>query len=348
MVILTLVLLLLVSMTDSTRRLWTSTTSKIEAFREARGAFESVTRRLSQATLNTYLAYTYPMSGGVQDTTQAPISYARESELRFIAGPGTALLNGGNTPSHAMFFQAPLGYISSANATKYQNLENLLNTWGYFVEFADDSALRPAFIDSVNPPIAKRYRFRLMEMMEPSDALTLYKYTSGKSSYTGHDWFTVPMAATPRPVRSLAENIVALVILPKLTPADEQSLIKDGTLNGPLGSNLAPTYAYDSTSTNPTAAINPKNQLCPIVQVTMIAVDEMSFSRLQGKTTTMPDFGLSDLFKQVGSVSSASSPGYAKDLTTLQQTLQDRKLTYRVFTTDVSLRAAKWSREQKN
>ncbi|XHR29496.1 MAG: Verru_Chthon cassette protein C [Chthoniobacteraceae bacterium] len=323
MTIVTLILLVLVSLTDSVRRTWSYTTTKTEQFRDAREAFESVTRRLSQATLNTYLDYDYPLTGsGKADTTQLPSRYARQSELRFISGTAQTLIASGSSATHAVFFQAPIGYSDKSD---YADLQKLLNTCGYFIEFGDDTATRPTFITTaIVPP---RYRFRLMEMVEPSESLTLYKYTSGYPGYTGTDWFTVPLGLASRPAQVRAENIIALIILPKLA-AEEDS----------TGAKLAPAYSYDSTLTAADATLNSKNQLPPVVQITMVAVDETSFSRYQ-KNSTMTDL-TSGLF--------TDATQYDSDLSRLQTILQDKKLNYRVFTTNVSLKNAKWSREQSN
>ena len=37
---------------------------------------------------------------------------------------------------------------------------------------------------------------------------------------------------------------------------------------------------------------------------------------------------------------------FAEDLATLEQTLATKRVKYRIFTTNVQIRAAKWSREQ--
>jgi len=367
--ILVLLMLVLISITDATRRTWTYTTGKVEQFHDAREAFESITRKLSQATLNNYWAY---------DNPNAPTRYERQSELRYLSGPaasGTspllsnASLNDENgsplaTTSHAVFFQAPLGYVSNPT---YSNLETLLNTWGYFVEFGSDKHWWPGFVSSMaaGKQPAQRYRFRVMELMEPSDSMTLYSYTSGTTTsgssnaltYTGTQWFTAPLGLTPRPARVLAENIIALVILPKLSQADEIS----GSYND---ASLAPNYRYDSTGVSmPTtnlqdANLDPVNQLPPVVQVTMIAVDETSASRLQSLTgTAMPDLGLSTLFQ--------TASNYQADLDQLQANLLRHSFTdsgtsynpatsttpvlpmsYRVFTSAVSMKSAKWSRQQ--
>jgi uncharacterized protein (TIGR02599 family) len=83
--LLAIVLLLLASMTNSTASIWKLTSGKIEEFRSASNAFDSMTRRLSQATLNTYWDY---------DSPTAPTKYFRHSELRFISGPALANSSG--------------------------------------------------------------------------------------------------------------------------------------------------------------------------------------------------------------------------------------------------------------
>lgn len=330
--ILSLLLVMLVSMTDATQRTWSHTSSKVEQFQEAREAFEAITRRLSQATLNTYWDY---------DNPNAPTRYQRQSELRFMTGPATSLLsNGQNTTGHAIFFQAPLGYVE--DASKYKNVNDLLNTWGYFVEFGSDKDSRPPFINGLSNAPPEHYRFRLMELMESSDSLSLYKYTSGltgaatpapkNEAYKTHEWFNDPLGASPRPVHALAENIVALVLLPKLAPGDQ-------TQGGYKDDSLAPAYRYDSTDNSQTDAnLNPHHQLPPVVQVTMVAVDQVTFARFQ-KGNAMPDL-TAGLF--------ADARDYEKDLDQLRKTLQDNQLNYRVFTSNVSIKAAKWSRTQQN
>jgi len=342
MAIMLLLVVVLAAITNATQRTWAYTTGKVEQFRGAREAFESMTRRLSQATLNTYWDYHYP-AGSTQ-----PDRYMRQSELRFICGNLNAMTSTStytNFPSQAIFFQAPLGYV---NNTSYSNLYNLLNTWGYFVEFGSDKAWYPSFISSLPNPPPQRYRFRLMEMMEPSESLTLYNSEAavGNANYVSTDWFTTPLASTSD-VQVVTDNIIALVLLPKLTPEEDST-----------GTTLSPNYSYNSVKTDAnndpivSAATDWKNQLPPEVQVTMVAVDEASYKRFQGSSTTMPnllvDSGGNPLFQQAGDLVNSSNPGYARDIQALQATLVKDKLNYRVFSTNVSLKAAKWSRDQTN
>ena len=343
-----LLVVLLVAVINQTNATWHYTTGRIEQFREARDAFESMTRKLGQATLNTYLDYV-DTSGNARSPSAAtafvPARYARQSELRFLSGNGVAGTASTTPPrpTHSVFFVAPLGFVSRGAATQNQvGLETLLNTWGYYVEFnRDDPNARPSFVtDQIQPP---RYRFRLMELMQSSEQMSIYKYTANHSgqypNYVGHEWFTDALNSTPVPVHVLAGNVVALVLWPKLAPSDERALISQGTLSGPLGTNLAPDYGYDSTTAKATADINPKCQLPPTLQVTMVAVDEVSYNRFQ-HGTTMPDLGLNNLFKD--------STKYDADLKTFLATLLSNKLDARVFTTETSIKAAKWSRDQSN
>lgn len=327
--ILAILLLVIVSMTDATRRTWTFTSGRIEAFRGAREAFEAITSKLSQATLNTYWDYDNPAN---------PTTYSRQSELRFLSGDAAELTSGTNVRTHGVFFHAPLGYVQDSN---YADLGNLLNTCGFFVEFGGDKDWRPGFVNQGSNPPPERFRSRLMEMVTPAESLTIYdeamKATGGNSGYTESSWFkaafdgTAPFTATSRPIRVLAENVVALVLLPKL-PTQED----------PTGTRLAPTYRYDSTVGKSDASINSKNQLPPVVQVTMVAVDETSFARLQSGSSPP---NMAPIYANC-SFSDASK--YEADLRQLEENLKALNLNYRIFTMNVALKTAKWSREQSN
>ena len=326
-----LVALLLVTMTNSTASTWRYTTGRIEQFRGADTAFEAMTRRLSQATLNTYWDY---------DSPTKPTKYLRQSDLRFITGSMTVgakkllTTTSPRRPTQGVFFQAPLGYVD--DATNFSGLDNLLNTWGYYVEFRDEVIARPAFISQ-----PARYRYRLMELMQPSNSLSIYNFTSGKAAtYNAKDWFSAalptsavaPVATTPPPppllAHALADNVIALVVLPKLSKKDETS----------TGKTLSKDYSYDSTSTDPDPDINPKSQLPPIVQVTLVAIDEISAARMaNGLTPPALDASLDAIF--------LASTKFDADLVTLQKTLTDQRIGYRVFTSNVSIRGAKWSRK---
>lgn len=364
--ILSLIMVLTLQITSNTNSIWQRARSRIDTFQESRAAFESMTRNLSQAMLNPYWDYVdaegKPRDPGL--TTFIPKDYVRQSELHFVSGASKDLLknvNGSNgqplqSATHCVFFQAPLGVSQPATTGTGATtaLPSLLNVSGYFLEFGDDAKFRPRFLEnSDRTPL--RNRFRLMETNQPSESLAVYNWVSLASKAavlnpaTLRKWFVDPLnedataTSTTSPTsarrvkRALAENIVALIIQPKRSA-------NDGAADAP---ELAPKYAYDSrlyqTSPGNALAKLTRNQLPPLVQVTMVVIDETSAARMESRAptpATPPDLGLADLFTVSG-----RGAGFTSDLATLEQTLNSdqHRATYRVFSTDVSILQAKWS-----
>lgn len=351
--IVVVIMTVLLAMTDQTQRLVKATSSKVEQFQEARVAFESMTRRLSQATLNAFWDYQYAPSSGI------PIGYQRTAELRFRSGPMKDLNPsggpGGNLqPGHGVFFQAPIGMVDD---TKLGAMDHLMNTWGYFLEMGSDSATFPSFLQNVVTP---RKRYRLMELMEPSEKLSVYKFQNDTNN---NKWFNQSLSATTnRPVRVLAENIVALIILPRLSLADEKRI------NPTTPPILAPNYKYDSTitplttknATNPNdlsaMMLNSYNQLPPVVQVVMVAVDEPSARRLEDLYGTDKYLGINTAPDPLSGQTLFTNPallndtanGARGDLTRMQNLLSSSskpniRASYRVFSSNVTIKGAKWS-----
>lgn len=374
-----LIMLILVGMTNQTSQTWRSTTEKIEKFQTARDGFEAMTRKLAQATINPNWDY-LDSAGNVRDKTVGsgpfiafiPTAYGRVSDLRFVSGPMSAVNSfPGLSPNmaragHGVFFQAPFGAVQDNK--NYGTLDNLLNTWGYFVEAGYDTTT-PGFIDPTKVP--KRWRSRLMEFMQPAEQMSLYDPATTGNTYL---WFTVGLQSPARPVRVLAENVVTLVILPKLSKADEEYR---AARQNAAAAMLSPRYIYDSSLTlNPGAnggtdpgAINPKNQLPPILNVTMVAIDERSAERLADKycvgatqgapspsqaalgldvaaSKANPSVNYSSLFTDAAQLEDnvATSQAGDGDLSDLERVLTHEGCTYRIFTTNVSIRGAKWSR----
>ncbi len=353
--VLTLILLIMVAITSQASATWRYTTAKTEQFRESRAAFETLTSKISQATLNTYWDYGYDSSG-------LPLRYERRSELRFVTGPTAGLLGSGTTPTrptHAVFFHAPLGMVG-ANSSQYHGLEGLLNVWGYYVELNSDSASRPSFLNAATASVPLRHRFRLMECMQPSEQLRTYGFTSGvngnvpaATTYQGYEWFSDALRNTPTLSRPVAENIIALIITPRLSKRDEQE-VKGSAVDTDI-SPLAPRYAYDSAltmnsgQTRSDARTNPKNQLPPVLQITMVAIDETSAARLRLTATSGDVFKLNGKFVDTAKYTSdlVVQPTGAADVS-LENTMINRKVNYRIFTSNIPIRAAKWSRDQVN
>lgn len=346
---------MLIQMTSITSRIWTGNKARIEQYQSARAGFEAMTRRLSQATLNTYWDYDKPAAASTAGAP--PAKYIRQSELRFICGDTKTLVP---SPTRALaakgiFFHAPLGFIDRSKPD-LRGMENLLNTWGYFVEFGSDQEYRPPVFTTAILPL--RYRFRLMELMVPADSLTTYSLTSGllgttplNLQYRANTWFSnfinLPVGSKiPRPVHVLADNIVGLTFVPKLSRSDED---RRGTGATPLCADYNYNTYYDPSKVYPDPEINPSNQLPPIVQVSMVALDEASAVRLADLNgTTMPVLG-NGLFTNTRRLfdDPATPAPDDGDLAKLGAELAKQHLNYRVFTTDVTIRSAKWSREQK-
>ena len=318
---LALLLVFMVSITGMVQTTYRRTQGKAEQFREARVAFEAITRRLAQSTLNTYWDYHYPGD----DLSQPPDTYIRQSELRFRCGQASDLLPAGTkSTTQAVFFQSPFGF--TADVGNYGGLESMLNTWGYFIEFGDDSTMRPPVVSGAG--IATRNRYRLYEMRVPGESITcsIYKWTSNHQTYNGADWFQVPLGQANRSAGFLAANIVALIFIAR----------------DPDNAVLTTDYGYDSSPDGRFPQSLSVHQLPPNIQVTMVAIDEASAARLDTGATP-PDLGLAGLFTTVGDVTNEANPGYAQDLQTLGSRLAAKHINYRVFTTTVSVRGAKWN-----
>jgi uncharacterized protein (TIGR02599 family) len=316
--VMALLLVVLVSMTGQVQSIFRSTSGKAEQFREARRAFEAVSTQLAQATLNNYWDY---------DDANAPRRYLRRSELRFEAGRAANLVGrpAKGYPGHAVFFQAPIGL--TGNRTLYGGLENLLNSWGYFVEFGNDTGLRPPFLTSTSVP--PRNRFRLMEMGEQTESLTLPGPT-GNSKMWFRKGVSISDPAT-RPVRTLAENVILLVVWPRLSPRDDAD-----------GNALTGNFTYSTAPQSPPVAPQPvtENQLPPVVQLCMVAIDENSARRLAEQNGTNAPPLVDALWFQT-----STEEAFKADLKSLEDSLNQKRVAYRTFNAAIPIRGAKWSKK---
>lgn len=337
MAVLSAILLVLFSTTNAVNRIWKSSSQKIEAFAEARAAFEAMTRRLSQATLNTYYDY-YDAAGNSSASATysgTPAVYGRQSELHFISGPGLLPPSAGQI-THAIFFHAPLGF--SADST-HANLTNCLNAAGYYVVYDSDAGAGSC------PPFVKtsRYRFRLMQFTQATEQLQIFNAPAG-SGTTNNAWFTAGTTAAGNAngaapnTHLLADNVVALVILPKRARGEDTS-----------GTALCPDYTYDSRTPWTTGSAQPaqRHQLPPLLHVAMLAIDEQSAQRVCAGAAA-PDLGLAHLFADASRLNEdlrrnpAKYPLLAND-PSLEATLIRGRINYRIFETDIAIRGAKWS-----
>lgn len=339
MAVLAMLMLACTGAISTVQRTFTQARSKAQQFSEARLAFETITRNLSQATLNTYWDYYYQATGSNEppaNSTAPPNAYVRQSELQFKIGPASDLVgsqaSAATHPGHAVFFQAPLGLTSNG-----KGLGNLLNARGYAIQFGGDDENRPPFLNEYEIPVRRRYR--LVEYRPPAENSSV---SQGNTIYTKPaDWFRQDQASSTRVV---AENIILLVLSPRVSDESAAATNKDPGW-------IAPRYDYDSRDAdNSTAAIdrvtvradgtavqNTQHLLPPLVVVTMVALDEVSAARWAESNN---DSAVSILSKAGASFTNASQ--HAADLASLERYLSAQKLNYRVFSTTVSLRNARW------
>ncbi len=330
MVILSIILLISVQVLGLTQRAWKRGVARVEQFREARMAFESITENLRQALLNTYQAYQYNTGDTPTIPTsqsQSPKKYIRQSELQFVTGQAQTLLPGEQASTlvtQAMFFQARLGL---SDRIGYEGLNRLLCGRGYFIMYSNNDAFRPQHVS------AQSSRYRLWEYRPTAEENTVYSVKPGQ-------WFLKAPAnvitasetiTTPSDTRPIAENIIALIISPQVTTDD--AALKQAT---PWW--IAPKYAFDSTQLVNVSTDSPQgtqHMLPPRVVVTLVAIDEASARKLAEKyPDTMPQLVPTGAF--------TLADNRQKDLKDLATKLRAEQLNYQVFSTTINMRNSKW------
>lgn len=305
--ILGMILAAMLTMVTQTSGAWRSANSRIEAFQGARRAFDLLASTLGQATLNTYWGY---------DDDDNPTRYIRRSELHFVVAPaGRDGLPGTPGCGQGVFFQAPAG---KAKDISRERLPGLLNHCGFYVAYGSDSLWLP----SAPLQVQARNRYRLMFWVADTDRsdaaddpARVFRAENDFSDDT--DWVAPSGDAFP-----LAENVIALLVWPR-----EESW--STTLN---------SYSYNSRtgyslSPQPVTA----NQLPPILDVAMVAIDEASSQRLGENLSTAVSACLAGLFE--GEPAST----FQADLQALEDRLNARRISCRVFSSAVPLPSAKWS-----
>jgi uncharacterized protein (TIGR02599 family) len=343
MAILAILMLVCTSAVDQTQKTWVYARSKVEQFREARTAFELITRNLSQATLNTYLDYYYQETNSNQPPTSGtatPVGYVRQSELQFRTDFAWQLLGSNASasanPGHAVFFQAPLGL-----SLQDPGLGSLLNARGYFIKYASDESDRPPFV--ANSGVAPRFRYRLFEYRPPSEQnASAGASFKGDTIYTDPTtWFQDDLTATSVAV---ADNVLLLLFSPRVSDDAAQATGKSPWW-------IAPNYRFNSLDRdNSTAAVDPvsvlsdgtlnqgtRNLLPPLMAVTMVAIDEAS---AQHWNDTRKNQAV-DILGEAGAFFTDPA-SYSSDLGKLKSYLTDQKLNFRVFTATVILKNAQW------
>lgn len=321
--ILSVLMLMMTVLLDQIQQSWRYSADRIGQFREARVAFDIMTKNIGQASMNTY----YDLKD--VDDDNVPDEYVKTSELHFktmdaldIGGTTQANLTG-----HAIFFQAPLGF-----STRFRNLNNLFNGRGYFVAHGSDERFRPKFVNS--DPV---YRYRLMEFRPPAESNQVFedgieeRENDAEQEFT--KWFGQKMSVGDGDfeefLNPLAENIVTLVIAPRDTIETADGNRKE------TYSEIAPNYFFDSN----TIEKKYSQQVPPLVRLTMVAIDETNAVQLQAQAGDgFPNeivTALNGLFVRTAD--------YEADVLKLVDALNQESINHKVFSSLVMLRSAKWS-----
>lgn len=359
--ILLIILVVLLQVTGKIAEIWKTSVGKISAFQSARAGFTALTRTLARATTNTYIDYADASGNYRTSSSFVPTQFLRASELHFLSGPVVGLIPSAKAitnPGHAIFFQAPLGETSSTGG--YPTLKKSLNSVGFYIQYDSlaTSAILPVWLQNI---FGTSYRFRLVQVVQPTENLNIYKYTNmdpitGFPTYTGMiawlNTFSIP-ATSPRP-RVIAEDVVLLVLRPRVAPKDEESL--PGYDSTKIGSTLCPLYKYDSRAwqngyggqiskdplANPALIKIMRNQAPPIVDVAMVCVDRRTLARLNMTSSTPPkELQLPALSGAFTGFTDSSK--LDQDLTVYGKQLSDAHIRYRIFRTSTDIEGAKWS-----
>jgi len=307
-VLLLIVSLISYSIISSISSAWRTHKARLSTFEGARVGFELLTNRLSQATLNTYWDYDDPAN---------PTRYLRRSELHFNMGRGATLLPDlPGVTGDAVFFLAPLGFTST---TGLQPLTKMLTACGFYIRFSSEVE-RPDFLDARIPV---RFRYRLMQFLQPGENLAVYDLTPDNETNVAerNRWFTDHVADHSFP---MIDNVIGLIL----------------RANYPVGNSEVSEYSFDSRNGTRNAPTPSYHQLPPSISVTMVVIDEDSARRLA------EEFGATaPPLQPPPSNNFTNADNYDADLQAWETLLREITpgINYRIFTADVPIRGAKWS-----
>jgi uncharacterized protein (TIGR02599 family) len=311
MAILAIMVVLMLGVLQSTSDAWRRNTERSKAFASSRAAFESMTRSISAASLNTYQDY-YDSARSNRPSgslTFVPDVYGRRSDLHFTTGTNLVTAQKGG----AIFMTVPFDYESN-NTNDYSSGQ--LNGIGYFVRFTTNS-LAPSGVSNA-------YRYRLMQFLQPTEQLMVMN-----TNYYTNVWFTTNVDANPPTnIFPIADNVVAFAVLPQLSDRESANA---GILALGFSYNTRMTWSSGAQPTN-------MHQLPPVVQVIMVVLDESSARRIESgaaEPTAELGFNPASVF--------TSPANLETDLKTISDALSAKRLNYRIFRSEIPIRSAKWT-----
>lgn len=319
MAVLLLIGSLLASVVGNISHLTQHTTGKIEEMQTGRFAFDRMTRMLSRSQLNEYLDYyNRDIRKFMAETspTEArdfvPQDFRRYSDLQFRCGPASELgLSGSPTLStHGVFFQAPAGYSETTRA-----LPQALNAIGYFIEYGSEQAELPPFVaeDRAARGVVPVYQFRLKEVLQPTEKAAFYQPTK--------NWIA-EAAGSPGNVHTLARDVIALILLPKEGANAEAT-------------SLSSDYRYNSRISNATPQPIQQHRLPPVLQVAMVVLNRKSAARV------CLDSNAPKLIEGPNGEELFTKPErFSEDLQALGKSLTQKRLSYRIFNTEIPLNSS--------
>lgn len=352
MVIVAGVMLVIVRAMGRVQDMWVRTNARVKESQDGRAALEVLSLRVPRATLNPYWSDA-ELNGNP--------GLLVESDLHFVCGPASELINGNTAVGHAVFFQAPLGYhvqnsntpttASSQSAEEeYPHLVQALNAWGYFVEFGPDPTQVPSFLGPAQAPTSRRFRFRLMEFRQPTLELSLFKMDSSvppatlmakaTDQTTLYQWFRQPLSEseslTNRRCAVVAENVLAVIFSPR---EGELTQGNSSSVTGPT--RIAPDYHFDSRrhqwEASNTVAELTRHRLPPVIRAAVIVLDEEEWNR-------RGDAGASSLGQELRGVMGryfTTASRFDSDMEQLIGELNRRKVRFKVLPFDIAFPAGR-------
>jgi uncharacterized protein (TIGR02599 family) len=347
MVIVSIIMMVLVEAIGQTESVWWREQARVSEFQEARGAMESMSRRLAEATLDSCWVYKKDQAG--RDT------YARAADGHFVSGPASELLGRNELHGHGVFFQAPFGHTgesagTNAPAAQLERMDELLNCVGYYVDYQSDLPARPSFLAvggqlMTNP---ERKRFCLVEFRQPAEEMTLFTKALGLNNPStmreqGFTWFRGPFSNGRKAAdysRVVAENILALILDPEWLDTNVPRHI---TTSRPVDDCYYDTREVQWGGVSKKAEAT-QHQLPPTVRMTLISTEEKAYQQLERERG---EGGAADAVRAVFTGRFTNHASREADLLAVERGLTGLQLNHRIFSTHIALRGSKWIVEKR-